>query len=68
MSLINVSLDIVSGISYLDNASLTHVSRTLWGGGADVMLGYVDYTDKKKINFPHIKGNSDGIDCKVIYD
>ncbi len=28
VSLINASLDIVSGISYLGDASLTHVSRT----------------------------------------
>ncbi len=44
MSLINVSLYILSGISYLEDASPTLVSRTWWGPGgvgwgADVMLG-----------------------------
>jgi hypothetical protein len=29
----------------------------------------LSYTDKKrKQNFPHILGNSDGIGCKVIYE
>ncbi len=32
VSLINVSLYILSGIPYLDDASLTHVSRPWWGG------------------------------------
>jgi hypothetical protein len=34
----------------------------IWGGG-----GVVNYADKKiKENFPHMKGNSEGIGCKVI--
>jgi hypothetical protein len=34
---------------------------------AFVIIKREEYTEKKKHNFLNIKGNSDGIGCKVIY-
>jgi hypothetical protein len=34
---------------------------------AFVIIKREEYTEKKKQNFLNIKGNSDGIGCKVIY-
>ncbi len=48
------------------------------GGGSEVVSGKVGLSRerpevghtliKRKQNFPHIYGNSDGIGCKVIYE
>jgi hypothetical protein len=53
-------------ISYLGNGYTLYSYFASWAVGTAMCPLYTD--KKRKSNFPHVEGNSEGIDCKVTYD
>ncbi len=56
------------GIMARDHILLRETMQLLWWGPSSWWVCVHCTLIKRKLNFPHIQGNSNGIGCKVIYE